>query len=225
MGTVPPVSAPPQRGPLRKTYLLPGLLPAERLGTALSLAASPDEGEARDPGEKGCCWKLCLLGEPLRSLQNPATPPQRCARFTEVSGLLLMQRRLQKGVLAFTADRPITRVKNLKCLKKASEQIFFLLSTLPSHCLCCYFPEGLNAEYVKGENMEAVVSEEPQGERLASLPLPLATEAASPRDSQQAPRAVPSCRVSLVPTPPRRCRSLPPPQWFSPFTARKGKLR
>nr|XP_013801741.1 PREDICTED: CD99 antigen-like protein 2 [Apteryx mantelli mantelli] len=34
---------------------------------------------------------------------------------------------------------------------------------LPSHLtLYCYFLEGLNAEYVKGENMEAVVSEEPQ---------------------------------------------------------------
>ena len=45
----------------------------------------------------------------------------------------------------------------------------FLLYTLPSHSLYCYFSEGLNAEYVKGENMEAVVSEEPQGENLAFL--------------------------------------------------------
>lgn len=31
------------------------------------------------------------------------------------------------------------------------------------------FSEGLNAEYVKGENMEAVVTEEPQGEEWLDL--------------------------------------------------------
>lgn len=67
-----------------------------------------------------------------------------------------MQRRLQKGILAFTEDRPITRVF------KASKQINHF-DFLPSHlALYCCFSEGLNAEYVKGENMEAVVSEEPQ---------------------------------------------------------------
>ncbi|NWX13761.1 C99L2 protein, partial [Aegotheles bennettii] len=34
---------------------------------------------------------------------------------------------------------------------------------------CFSIQQGLNAEYVKGENMEAVVSEEPQGENLAFL--------------------------------------------------------
>ncbi|NXH88956.1 C99L2 protein, partial [Edolisoma coerulescens] len=34
---------------------------------------------------------------------------------------------------------------------------------------CFSIQQGLNAEYVKGENMEAVVSEEPQGESLVSL--------------------------------------------------------
>ncbi|NWX32413.1 C99L2 protein, partial [Notiomystis cincta] len=33
---------------------------------------------------------------------------------------------------------------------------------------CFSIQQGLNAEYVKGENMEAVVSEEPQGESLVS---------------------------------------------------------
>ncbi|NXA37007.1 C99L2 protein, partial [Eudromia elegans] len=36
---------------------------------------------------------------------------------------------------------------------------------------CFSIQQGLNAEYVKGENMEAVVSEEPQGESSASRPL------------------------------------------------------
>lgn len=86
--------------------------------------------------------------------------------FSDVSLLLLMQRSLQKSILAFTEDRPITRDF------KASKQSF-LLSTLPPHSLYCYFSEGLNAEYVKGENMEAVVSEEPQGENFAFLNLPV----------------------------------------------------
>uniref|UniRef100_A0A8B9D8S0 CD99 antigen-like protein 2 n=1 Tax=Anser cygnoides TaxID=8845 RepID=A0A8B9D8S0_ANSCY len=37
---------------------------------------------------------------------------------------------------------------------------------------CFSIQQGLNAEYVKGENMEAVVSEEPQGENFAFLNLP-----------------------------------------------------
>uniref|UniRef100_A0A8B9FMG6 CD99 antigen-like protein 2 n=1 Tax=Amazona collaria TaxID=241587 RepID=A0A8B9FMG6_9PSIT len=36
---------------------------------------------------------------------------------------------------------------------------------------CFSIQQGLNSEYVKGENMEAVVSEEPQGENLAFLTL------------------------------------------------------
>ncbi|NXE19057.1 C99L2 protein, partial [Ardeotis kori] len=36
---------------------------------------------------------------------------------------------------------------------------------------CFSIQQGLNAEYVKGENVEAVVSEEPQGESLAFLTL------------------------------------------------------
>ncbi|KFQ52702.1 CD99 antigen-like 2, partial [Nestor notabilis] len=36
---------------------------------------------------------------------------------------------------------------------------------------CFSIQQGLNSEYVKGENMEAVVSEEPQGENLALLTL------------------------------------------------------
>lgn len=70
-----------------------------------------------------------------------------------------MQRRLQKGILAFRADRPVTRVL------EASKHIIFTF--YPPISLYCSFSEGLNAEYVKGENMEAVVSEEPQGESPA----------------------------------------------------------
>lgn len=87
-----------------------------------------------------------------------------------------------------------------ECLGHQSRS--FLLSTLSSHSLYCYFSEGLNAEYVKGENMEAVVSEEPQGETFHSSPrLRRAPKAALRRDFPQAPRPVLGCPVSLVKTP------------------------
>lgn len=80
----------------------------------------------------------------------------------EASVLLSLQRRFQKGILAVRALTPITRVF------KPSKQIILL--SIPPISLCLlYFSEGLNTEYVKGENMEAVVSEEPQGESLVSL--------------------------------------------------------
>lgn len=41
-----------------------------------------------------------------------------------------------------------------------------------SFTLLLLFAEGLNADYVKGENLEAVVCEEPQGEDFSiSAPL------------------------------------------------------
>lgn len=120
----------------------------------------------------------------------------------EASVLLSLQRRLQKGISAVTALRPITRAF------KASKQVI-LLSTLPISLCLLYFSEGLNAEYVKGENMEAVVSEEPQGESLVPLtPACIPPQkTALPRDFLKVPGAARSCCVPLMKAPLRRCCS------------------
>lgn len=113
----------------------------------------------QEPQTKEVLLELCLPGAPW-ALRNPAS-------LSTGSGLsrLLCCCHCRGGCKK--ASRllqlwPITRAF------KASKQVI-LLSALPISLCLLYFSEGLNAEYVKGENMEAVVSEEPQGESLVPL--------------------------------------------------------